>query len=87
MYAPIDIGNLCMTCELLEGNPRTLMYAGFNADSRIQYVSCNEDSHIHNSTLRKIYSKLVLEVNTSQVMPIYSALENFNPSLSFCVPT
>ena len=59
MYATIDIGNPCMTRELLEGNPHMLVYAGCNADSRIQYAICNEDSHIRNSTLRKIYSKLV----------------------------
>ena len=59
MYATIDIGNPCMTHELLKGNPRTLMYAGCNADSHIQYASCNEDSRVHKSTLGKIYSKLV----------------------------
>ena len=61
----MNIGNLCMTCELLKGNPRKLMYAGCNADSCVQYASCNGDSHvqytgfngdsrIRNSTLRKI---------------------------------
>ena len=40
MYATIDIGNPCMTRELLKGNPRTLMYAGCNVDSHVQYVSC-----------------------------------------------
>ena len=35
MYATIDIGNLCMTRELLKGNSRMLIYVG-----------CNEDSHI-----------------------------------------
>ena len=59
MYVTIDIGNPRMTRELLEGNPRMLVYAGCNADSRVQYVGCNEDSHVRNSTLRKIYSKLV----------------------------
>ena len=53
-----------MTHELIKGNPRTLMYAGCNANSHvqytgcnenshIQYASCNEDSHVRNSTLRK----------------------------------
>ena len=59
MYATIDIGNPRMTYELLEGNPHTLVYAGCNANSRVQYVICNEDSRVRNSTLRKIYSKLV----------------------------
>ena len=53
MYTTIDIGNPCMTSELLEGNLRTLVYTGCNANSHVQYESCNEDSHIHNSTLRK----------------------------------
>ena len=53
MYATIDIGNSRMTCELLEGNPRTLVYAGCNTDSRVQYASCNGDSRVCNSTLRK----------------------------------
>ena len=53
MYATIDIGNLHMTRELLEGNSHTLLYAGCNADSRVQYASCNEDSRVRNSTLRK----------------------------------
>ena len=59
MYATIDIGNPRMTREFLEGNPHTLMYVGCNADSSVQYVSCNEYSRVRNSTLRKIYSKLV----------------------------
>ena len=59
MCMTIDIGNPRMSRELIEGNLRTLVYAGCNADSRIQYVNCNEYSHIRNSTLRKIYSKLV----------------------------
>ena len=59
MYTTIDIGNPRMTRELLEGNSGTLVYAGCNADSRIQYASCNQDSRVRNSTLRKIYSKLV----------------------------
>ena len=46
MYVTINIGNPCMTCELLKGNPHTLMYTGCNVDSRVQYVSCNEDSHV-----------------------------------------
>ena len=40
MYVTIDIGNLRMTRELLKGNPRTLMYAGCNVDSRIEYTCC-----------------------------------------------
>ena len=59
MYATIDIGNLRMTRELFKGNPRTLVYVGCNADSRVQCASCNEDSWVRKSTLRKIYSKLV----------------------------
>ena len=39
MYATINIGNLCMTCELLKGNPMNL-YTGSNGDSRVQYASC-----------------------------------------------
>ena len=35
MYATIDIGNPCMTRELLKGEPRTLMYVGCNVDSRV----------------------------------------------------
>ena len=81
MYATIDIGNPRMTSDLLKGNPCTLMYAGCNADSRVQYVSyngdsrveyagCNGDSHVHNSTLRKIMQQAGLKVNASQVMPI-----------------
>ena len=58
MYTTIDIGNPRMTHELLKGNPRTLVYAGCNADSHVQNASCNGDSHVCNSTLRKIYSKL-----------------------------
>ena len=53
MYATINIGNPRMTCELLEGNPRMLVYAGCNANSRVQYMSFNEDSRVCNSTLRK----------------------------------
>ena len=53
MYVTINIGNLHMTRELLEGNPRTLVYAGCNANSHVQYASCNEDSRVCNSTLRK----------------------------------
>ena len=30
MYTTIDIGNPRMTLELLEGNPRTLVYVGCN---------------------------------------------------------
>ena len=40
MYVTINIGNLRMTCELLKGNLRTLMYAGCNVDSCVQYASC-----------------------------------------------
>ena len=40
MYVTINIGSLRMTCELLKGNPRMLMYMGCNGDSRVQYVSC-----------------------------------------------
>ena len=87
MYATIDIGNPRMTHELLEGNPRTLVYVGFNADSHVQYASCNEDSRVRNSTLRKIIKQDGLMVNASQGMPIYSVLANFNPNMSFCVPT
>ena len=54
MYATIDIGNPRMTCELLKGNLCTLMYAGCNVDSRVQNASCNGDSHVCNSTFRKI---------------------------------
>ena len=54
MYATIDIGNPRMTCELLKGNPRTLMYTGFNVDSRIQYTSCNGDSRIHTQVVMEI---------------------------------
>ena len=43
MYATIDIGNPPMTRELLKGNPRMLMYAG-----------CNGDSRVCHSTLKKI---------------------------------
>ena len=70
MYATIDIGKLRMTRELLKGNLRTLMYTSCNVDSHVQYASCqwkqshtyascNEDSRVHNSTLRKIIWKLV----------------------------
>ena len=55
MYATIDIGNPCMTHELVKGNLRMLMYAGCNVDSRVQYASCNGDSHVRNSTLKKNY--------------------------------
>ena len=54
MYATINIGNPRMTRELLKGNPHTLMYVGCNADSHVQYTSCNGDSCVCNSTLRKI---------------------------------
>ena len=40
MYPTINIGNLRMTREWLKGNPRMLMYAGCNGDSRVQYMSC-----------------------------------------------
>ena len=40
MYGTIDIGNPLMTREFLKGNLRTLMYAGCNVDSRIQYANC-----------------------------------------------
>ena len=53
MCATINIGNPRMTHELLEGNPRTLVYMGCNAHSRVQYASCSEDSRVRNSTLRK----------------------------------
>ena len=59
MYVTINIGNPRMTRELLEGNPRTMVYAGCNADSRVQYAICSEYSCVRNSTLRKIYNKLV----------------------------
>ena len=87
MYATIDIGNLRMTHELLKGNPCMLMYTGCNADSLLQYASYNGDSHVRNSTLRKIIYQAGLRVNASQVMPIYSVLANLNPNMSFCVPT
>ena len=58
MYVTINIGNPHMTREFLEGNPCTLVYVGYNADSCVKYTSCNEDSHMRNSTLRKIYSNL-----------------------------
>ena len=35
VYVTIDIGNLRMTHELLEGNPRTMVHAGCKADSRV----------------------------------------------------
>ena len=50
----INIGNLHMTREFLKGNPHTLIYMGCNADSHVQYVRCNGDSRVRNSTLRKI---------------------------------
>ena len=53
MYATINIGNPRMKRELLEGNSRTLVYAGCNANSCVQYTSYNEDSRVRNSTLRK----------------------------------
>ena len=53
MYATINIGNLRMTRELLEGNLHILVYAGCNANSIVQYMICNEYSCIRNSTLRK----------------------------------
>ena len=59
MYTTIDIGDPRMTCDFLEGNLHTLVDTSCNADSRVQYMSCNEDSHVRNSTLRKRYSKLV----------------------------
>ena len=83
----IDIGDPSMTCEFLKGNLGMLMYAGCNVDSRVQYANCNGDSHVHNSPLRKMIYQAGLRVNASQVMPIYSVLENFNPNMSFCVPT
>ena len=55
MYATINIGNPHMTCEFLEGNRCTLVYMGCNANSHVQYVSCNEYSRVRNSTLIKIY--------------------------------
>ena len=72
----INIGNPHMTCEFLKGNPRTLMYAGCNADSCIQYACCNGDSRVCNSTLRKIVWQVGSRVNASQVMPIYSVWKN-----------
>ena len=87
MYVTIDIGNPCMTRELLKGNLRTLMYVGCNVDSHVQYVSFNGDSRVSNSTLRKIIWQAGSKVNASQFMPIYSVLENFNPKMSFCVST
>ena len=70
MYSTIDIGNPCMACELLKGNPHTLMYVGCNVDSCIQYASCNVDSRVRTRVameivayttqrLEKLYSKLV----------------------------
>ena len=53
MYMTINIGKPRMTRELLKGNPRTLVYAGFNANSRVQYATCNEYSRVRNSILRK----------------------------------
>ena len=76
-----------MKQEFLKGNSRTLMYAGCNADSRVQYVGCNGDSRVRKSTLRKIMYQVFLKVNASQVMLIYSVLKKFNPNMSFCVPT
>ena len=98
MYATINIGNPRMTCELLKGNSCMLIYAGCNGDSRVPYascqweysrtyVNCNEDSRVRHSTLRKIIWKVGSRVNASHVMPIYSVLENFNPKMSFCIPT
>ena len=43
MYVTVNIGNLRMTCELLKGNPRIDMYAGFNGNSRVQYASCQQE--------------------------------------------
>ena len=44
MYATTNIGNLRMTRELLEGNPRTPVYVDCNANTRVRYASCNGDS-------------------------------------------
>ena len=46
MYVTIYIGNPRMTHKLLKGNPRTLMDASYNVDSRVQYVISNGDSHV-----------------------------------------
>ena len=70
MYAAIDIGNPRIRCELLKGNPRTLVCMGYNTDSRVQYMSCNGDSHVRTQFameivvyatqhFEKLYSKLV----------------------------
>ena len=40
VYATINITNPRMTRKLLKENMRTLMYAGCNVDSRVQYTSC-----------------------------------------------
>ena len=43
MYATIDIGNPCMTHELLKGNPRIDLYTGCNGNIRVQYMSCQQE--------------------------------------------
>ena len=52
MYATINIGNPRMTRELLQGNPRMLMYVG-----------CNGNSHVRMRVAMKIvvYAILLLE--------------------------
>ena len=74
MYVTIDIGNLRMTCELLEGNLLMHVYAGCNANTRVRYASCNADSRVCNSTLRKYIYKA-----GSRVMHPRSC-----PSIMFC---
>ena len=43
MYATINIGNPRMTHESLKGNPRIDLYGGCNGDSRVQYVSYQQE--------------------------------------------
>ena len=61
MYATIDIRNPRMTRESLKGNPRIDIYTG-----------CNGDSHVQQSTYRKIKWQAGWRINASHVMPIYS---------------
>ena len=87
-----------MTRESLKGNPRIYLYVGCNGDSRKWYASCqqeqsrmymsfNGDSRVRQSTHRKLKWHTGQRVNASHVIPIYSVQENFNPIVSFYVPT
>ena len=58
----INIGNLRMKCELLEGNLRMQVYVGCNANAHVWYTSYNANSCVRNPKLRiKIY-QVVLEI-------------------------